>query len=233
MPDFVATLPARLWTQDCALCLGHAHDSLLCPGCTRAIEARMQACPRCALPLAAAVPACPACRNGRFAFDAALARFEYRFPLDRLVHRFKYGGDLALGRWLARSLAERVAAEPRPDLLVVPPLSAQRLRERGFNQALEVAREVGRCIRVPVDSHLLVRRRDTPAQARLGRRERQANLRDAFACARLVRGSHVAIVDDVLTTGATADALARALKGAGAASVAAWAIARAPDPSLP
>ena len=164
------------------------------------------------------------------AFDEAIARFEYRFPLDRLVQRFKYGGDLAIGRWLAERLAERVRDAARPDLLAVPPLAAARLRERGFNQALEIARTVGRRLRVPVDPRAIERRRDTPPQASLDRRARAANLRGAFACGVDVRGRHVAIVDDVLTTGATADAIARVLKAAGAERVSAWAVARAPDP---
>lgn len=215
------------------LCLASGEGSMICAACLRGLHVPVQACPHCALPLANGAPSCPACRRGRFAFDAAIARFEYRFPLDRLVHRFKYGGDLALGRWLARELARRAAPEPRPDLLVVPPLAGQRLRERGFNQALELARDIGRRMRLPTDAHLLVRQRETRSQARLGRRERQANLRDAFACTRAVPGMHTAIVDDVLTTGATADALARTLKGAGADRVVVWALARAPDPALP
>jgi ComF family protein len=174
-----------------------------------------------------------ACRAAHHAFDRAVARYEYRFPLDRLVQRFKYGGDLALGRWLAKGLAERVSREPRPHLLVVPPLSPARIRTRGFNQALEIARLVGRRIGVPVSREALVRRHDTPAQASLGRRERQANLRGAFACTRTLGGLDVAIVDDVLTTGATADAIAQVLKEAGAASVAVWAVARAPERAAP
>jgi ComF family protein len=233
MPAFRAPRGLRLWSQDCVLCLAHADRAPLCGACLCAIESRMAACPHCALPLATPAAACPACRRERFTFDAAVTRFEYRFPLDRLVHRFKYGGDLALGRWLARALAERVARECRPDLLAVPPLSSERLRERGFNQALELARVIGRCIHVRTDAHLLARRRNTAAQARLGRRERRENLRGAFRCTRPVDGLDVAIVDDVLTTGATADALAGVLKRAGARTVSVWAVARAPDPSLP
>ena len=206
---------------------------MLCDACAASVERGSGACPRCALPLAGRDAPCPACRATPFAFDRALARFEYRFPLDRLVQRFKYGGDLALGRWLAQELAAGVADGPRPRLLVVPPLSAARLRERGFNQALEIARIVGRRLGIEVSRDVLRRCRETPSQAALGRRARQANLRGAFACARALDRLDVAIVDDVLTTGATADAIARALKDAGAASVAVWAVARAPQPGPP
>ncbi len=149
--------------------------------------------------------------------------------MDRLVQRFKYGGDLALGRWLAQRLAERVDALPRPDVLVAPPLAPGRLRERGFNQAVELARTLGRELGVRQDIASLQRSRATVPQAGLGRRARQANLRGAFACRRSFAGLHVAIVDDVMTTGATAHTLARVLKAAGAARVSAWAVARAPD----
>lgn len=233
LPIFSPTRRVRLWTHDCVLCLRDCGESLLCAACAAELEDPSPACPRCALPLARAELPCPACRSAPHAFDRAVARYEYRFPLDRLVLRFKYGGDLALGRWLAQRLAERASREPRPDVLVVPPLSPARIRTRGFNQALEIARLVGRRIGVAVSREALVRRHDTPSQASLGRRERQANLRGAFACTRALGGLHVAIVDDVLTTGATADAIAQVLKEAGAASVAVWAVARAPEPALP
>jgi ComF family protein len=215
------------------LCLAAAREGMLCEACVSEISARAAACPRCALPLPSPQAGCAACRRQRLAFDRAIACFDYRFPLDRLVQRFKYAGDLALGRRLAQSLAQIAAPEPRPDLLVVPPLSPARLRGRGFNQALEIAREVGGRLRLPVAPELLVRRRDTPAQAGLGRRARRENLRGAFACTSALDGARVAIVDDVLTTGATADTIARVLKSAGAESVAVWALARAPDPSQP
>ena len=201
----------------------------MCVACEEALDACVNACERCASPLVSA-GRCSACRGRAFAFDAALARFGYRFPVDRLVLRYKYAGDLALGHWLAERLAERAASMPRPDLLIAPPLAASRLRDRGFNQAVEIARVVGRRLGVRVDAHAIVRRRETQPQARLDRRARQANLRGAFECVRDVEGSEVAIVDDVLTTGATADALARALKQAGAARVSVWAVARAPEP---
>jgi ComF family protein len=233
MPIFSATGFAGLWSEDCVLCLCAARAGMLCEACARDLSRKSAACPHCALSLPAAQGACAACRRQRFAFDRAIACFDYRFPLDRLVQRFKYAGDLALGRRLARSLAEIAAGEPRPDALVVPPLSPARLRARGFNQALEIAREVGRRLRVRVAPELLVRLRETPAQAGLGRRARRDNLRGAFACTQSLAGARVAIVDDVLTTGATADTIARVLKSAGAESVAVWALARAPDPSQP
>jgi ComF family protein len=228
VPLLSAFRPPRLWSQDCALCLEPAGERLVCPACEAGLAGIERPCPGCALPVPRS-GACTACRRHPYAFDAAVARFEYRFPLDRLVQRFKYAGDLALGRWLALRLAESVREQPRPDLLVAPPLAVPRLRERGFNQAVELARTLGRELGVRQDLTGLRRGRSTAPQAGLGRRARQANLRGAFACRHPYKGLHVAIVDDVMTTGATADLLARVLKSAGAARVSAWAVARAPD----
>jgi ComF family protein len=164
------------------------------------------------------------------AFDATVAAFEYRFPIDRLVQRFKFAGDLAIGCWLGQCLAQAVAAEDRPDILVASPIGRMRLRERGFNQALELSRAVGVAHRLPVDRGLVAKVRDTPAQQGLTRSERRANLRDAFRVRGAIAGAHVAIVDDVMTTGATCEAVSRALREAGARRVVAWVLARTPEP---
>ena len=191
--------------QDCALCGARSGRAVVCPSCASALP-RAQG-------------------DGR-----AIAAFEYRFPVDRLVQRFKFAGDLALGHWLALALASRVREEPRPDVLVAVPLSRARLRERGFNQSIEIARAVGRELGLPHERHAVRKMRETPAQQGLGRRARQANLRDAFRCDVSLAGRRVAIVDDVLTTGATARALSRVLNRAGAAQVFVWTVARAPRP---
>jgi ComF family protein len=186
-------------------------------------------CARCAVPLPAA-GTCGQCLRHAPHFDDALAAFEYRFPLDRLVQRFKYAGDLAIGKWLASRLAERVRGAARPDLIVAVPLTSARLRGRGFNQAVIVAKTVAREIDANHAVNALARLRDTEPQPGLTRAERRANLRDAFACALRFDGEHVALVDDVVTTGATADEIARVLKRAGAGRVSVWSVARTPDP---
>ena len=201
--------------QDCVLCGAASNDALVCPPC----DARL---PRCEEE--------PTAAPGAHAFDEAIAVFDYRFPVDRLVQRFKFSGDLAIGRWLGEQLAQRVRGLPAPALLVAPPQTASRLRERGFNQALELAKVVGRAGDTRVELSGLVKLRETVPQPSLGGHARRRNLRGAFACGLALEGLHVAIVDDVLTTGATADALARVLKAAGAARVSVWTAARAPHP---
>jgi len=123
-----------------------------------------------------------------------------------------------------------VQSLPRPDLIVAPPLTPASLRRRGFNQALEIAKVVGRAHGVRVSLDALVKARETEPQPSLGAEERRRNLRDAFSCRAEVRGLAVAIVDDVITTGGTALAIAQALRAAGALRVCAWSVARTPPP---
>ena len=220
---------AAAWSGPCVLCLAEAGSDRVCEACSRSLPRPGAACPRCALPLPAA-QACGSCLAHPPAFDATVAAFEYRFPIDRLVQRFKFAGDLAIGRWLGECLAQAVAIERRPDILVAAPIGRARLRERGFNQALELARAVARAHRLPIDPGLVAKVCDTPPQQGLTRSERRANLRDAFRVRGSISGAHIAIVDDVMTTGATAEAMARALRGAGAGRVVAWVLARTPEP---
>ena len=220
---------SEFFGQDCLLCAGASAESVVCRECAICLPILATACVCCAAPLPQP-GICGECQRHPRSFDAALAAFEYRFPVDRLVHRFKFAGDLAVGRWLALQLLERVRAESRPDLIVAPPLTPARLRERGFNQALEIGKVVGRRLGVRCAIGALAKIRDTAPQPGLSRRERRANLRRAFRCDHEFSGEHVALVDDVMTTGATADALARVLRAAGAGRVSVWAVARTPDP---
>jgi len=209
-------MQATWGAQDCVLCGAESESSLVC----RACDARL---PRCADEAASGLAV-------RAAFDEAFAAFDYRFPVDRLVQRFKFAGDLAVGGWLAAQLAQRARALPAPDWIVAPPLTRAGLRARGFNQALEVAKVVARATGARLDLAGVVKLRETAPQPSLGGRARRRNLRGALECRREFNGEHVAIVDDVLTTGATAQAMACALKAAGAGRVSVWAVALARGP---
>lgn len=216
--------------QDCALCGTASGDSVVCAQCEAALPRLSSCCAWCAAALAHA-GICGQCQRRAPAYDAAIAAFEYRFPVDRVIHRFKYSADLAMGRWLALELALRATEEARPELLVAPPLTAARLRERGFNQALEIARTVGKRLGLRCAIAALEKVRETAPQPGLTRSARRRNLRHAFRCRVRLSGEHVAIVDDVMTTGATAEAIATILKAAGAGRVSVWTVARTPDPA--
>lgn len=155
-----------------------------------------------------------------------MAAVAYRFPADALIQACKYGGDLIAARALGELLADAVGGEPAPDLIVPMPLHPNRLRERGFNQALEIARPVASRTGAPLSANACERVTDTPPQASLPWKEREKNIRGAFACAADLSGKRIALVDDVMTTGHTLNEAARILRRAGAARVECWVVAR-------
>jgi len=182
------------------------------------------------------VAVCGTCLGTPLPFDSTIACVDYGPPWDHLVTQFKFHGALDLGPVFARAIAAQVGsgAAPPPTLLLPVPLAAARLRERGYNQAWEVARRLARQIDARADAHLLLRIRDTAHQLALPPDERAGNVRGAFAIEPRrrseVAGQHIAIVDDVMTTGSTAAEIAGVLKQAGAAHVAVWVFARTPRP---
>lgn len=222
------SLLSRLWPSDCLLCLEPAGERLVCDNCERLLAPSGPRCSRCDLPLAVE-GWCGECLANPPAYDDVLSAFDYRFPIDRLVGRFKFSADLATGAYLGHALAMRAMPAPRPDLLVASPASAQRLRERGFNPALVLARTVGWELGIPVHGRALAKIRHTPPQAGLDRAARRRNLHGAFAVRECVDGLHVAVVDDVMTTGSTLFAIARELREAGASRVSGWVAARTPE----
>jgi ComF family protein len=212
----------------CALCGASTSNRLLCTDCDADLpHYRAPACPICALPTASG-QVCGACLQRHPAFDRTLAAFSYHFPVDRLLHAFKYSGDLALADVLAKPLAQRAADHPKPDLLIPMPLHPGRLRERGFNQSLEIAKLISRWLDIPLAADACRRTRDTPPQAGLKWKERRRNVRGAFACDLDLSGGKIAILDDVITTGATLNEICRILKARGASEVSAWVVARTP-----
>lgn len=215
-----------LVAQDCVLC-GAGSRRLVCAACEEALPRALASCARCALPLPL-TGICGQCVRRAPAFDAAAAAFDYRFPVDRLVRRYKYAGDLAVGRWLGERLAERVGPHETPALIVAPPSTRERLRARGFNPALEIAKVVARRVGASVALEGLVRTRETAPQPGLARNARRRNIEGAYATRLDLAGRDVVIVDDVMTTGATLEAAARVLKRAGAGRVTAWVAARTP-----
>ncbi len=212
--------------QDCFLCGAAGQREILCDGCEENLPRLPdERCPICSLPsLAGAI--CGRCVKKSPAFDDSVAAFDYGFPVDVLIQQFKYSQQLALGPWLADRLLERLSGIPLPEAALAMPLSHARLRERGFNQSLEIAKPVCRALGVALLPHACERIRDTESQTMLPWKERAKNVRGAFACHENFAGKHVAIIDDVMTSGASVNELAKTLKKSGAKRVSAWVIAR-------
>lgn len=213
--------------QDCRLC-AQAASAPICTGCDADLtRLPVAVCPNCALPSPSGAR-CGRCLAEPPAFDSTRAALEYVFPATRLIQAFKYGGAVGLAAPLAGFLeaALRTSGEPLPDLLLAMPLARQRLAERGYNQSLEIARVLAKRLGVQVDPRGVARSRHGPPQADLPLPERRRNVRGAFRTTRRFDGLDVAVVDDVMTTGATLDELAAALKKGGAARVRSWVVAR-------
>ena len=240
------SLPKRRgWPSLCAVCHGWGTQRV-CADCVMRFAVAVPRCTGCALQVPAGVARCGACLTDPLPFERSVAAVDYAYPWDSLISHFKFHGALDLAPALAHGLADAVdrsdaarridTASPLqpPSLLLPVPLSDARLRERGYNQAWELARRVARLLRCPADARLLLRVRDTPHQLAFPPAQRAGNVRAAFAVeprrSAELRGRSVALVDDVMTTGATAAEIARVLLQAGAAQVQVWAVARTPRP---
>ncbi len=224
-------LQYRLLPSTCLLCgADGAEPRDLCAGCLADLPRNVNPCPRCAVPLPINVSGlCNSCQAQPPLFDRAFAPFRYQPPLDALIKTLKFGGRLAnarlLGDLFATALIER--GGPWPDCIVPVPLHPQRLRERGFNQALELARTAARRLRIPLQPSLLQRIRYTQSQTQLDAHRRQTNPLGAFALGHSLPGTHIALIDDVMTTASTISECARVLHSAGAIRLEVWAISRA------
>lgn len=220
------SLLGALFGGRCFLCRGAAGSALLCTGCDGDLpRLAPERCPRCALP-AAGSRVCGRCLAGPPDYDATEAALAFAFPADVLVHALKYRGELALAPFLASLLLPRLGDAGGIDAIVPVPLSAARLRARGFNQALELARSLAAATGGALSPGWVERVTDTPALAGLALADRASSVRGAFRCPTPLAGATVAVVDDVMTSGATLDEMARTLKRAGAARVVNWVVAR-------
>ena len=220
-----AVLPAH-----CLLCGARGQRALsLCAACEGDMPRNPTCCTRCALPLEAPAPLCGRCLKHAPAWDAAWVPFRYAWPLAPLEARFKFGGDLAAGRTLALLWTASPPPSELPQAIIPVPLHRARLRQRGYNQALELAKPLARQLGLPLLRDALRRVHATGPQTDLSAIARRRNVRGAFSAhfaGALPR--HVAVLDDVFTTGATLGECVRVLKKAGVARVDVWALARAP-----
>lgn len=215
--------------ETCAVCgARHAPDGVCAP-CRAELPWNDVCCPGCAQPLPAAA-LCAACLKRPPSFDSAWTAFVHLDPVRRGIHRLKYAAAFDQGRLLGRLMAQRLSerAAPRPDVVVPVPLRRTRLYTRGYNQTLELASALKSVMRLDIDADAARLVRAPAEQIGQTAAQRRRNLRGAFRIERDLGGLHVALLDDVMTTGATLDALARAARKAGAAKIEAWALARAP-----
>lgn len=209
----------------------------VCRACQQSWRIDLPRCLRCALPWpdAARADACPACEARQPEFDRAITALDYLAPWSGLISRFKFQRASSLQGPFVRLMTEAIRQRPHQvDLILPVPLSAARLAERGYNQAWLLARGLGQAMHRPATDGALLRTRSTPRLMTLDSEDRLRAIHGAFqvnpAWAKRLRGRHVAVVDDVLTTGATLDEISRLLRRHGVAGVSAWVLARTPPP---
>lgn len=212
----------------CLLCLAAARDRSLCPACLGDLPWLDAACDGCGLPLADPdMPRCDACRLTPPPWQRLQALFRYEFPIDRLIAALKYHEHLLLADTFGGLLADRADPADLPDLLLPVPVHVHRLRQRGYNQTVLLMHQCAGQLGIPADCHGLRRVHDTAMQKLLDRDARRENLAGAFAWqGPSLQGRHVAVIDDVLTTGATLEAVTEVLLAAGAARVDGWLLSR-------
>lgn len=204
-----------LLPQNCLLCAAYSGKSLLCTACAADLpRLNLPACPICAHPSPQG-EICGQCLKHLPAFDATRAAFIYDFPLDALVKTLKYGGNLAVAEFLAGEMMD-AAPSSHPDLLVPMPLHPQRLKERGFNQSLEIARRLSQTWGIPLVTAGITRTRHNEPQASLPLAKRAANVRGIFTVSGDFKDKSILLVDDIMTSGASLNELAKMLKKAGA-----------------
>jgi ComF family protein len=219
-----------LFGGSCFLCRGPARD-ILCADCGLELpRLAPKRCPRCAL-ASPGNAVCGRCLVEAPRYDATVAALAYQFPADALIHALKFRGELALAPFLSHLLLPGVDRRIAVHLVIPVPLAGKRLRERGYNQALELARPLAAALDAPLDFGACERTRESPPQSDLPWAERARNVRGAFRCTRALHGASVAVVDDVMTTGATLDEIAGVLKAAGATRVVNYVVARTLPPN--
>ena len=213
------------------MCGAESAGDAVCEACARALPNRPpSACPRCGLP-GLDGGCCAACEREKPAYDATLALYDFVFPVDAMVHALKYRHRLSMASFFGAALAARAQDfGAQADLILPMPLHPRRLAERGFNQAVELARPLARVRGLPLGLAVVRKLRDIPAQAGLDREARLRNPRGVFECDMSLHGQRVIVVDDVMTTGATLGELARTLKRQGASWVGNLVVARTPAP---
>lgn len=223
-----------LYPASCILCgAPGAGDLDICAGCRRELPVNRLCCSRCAVPIAAAAgpgTICGKCLVRPPKFDLCIAPYRYQAPIDSLITGFKFQQKLSNGRLLSLLLLDflKRSAPVWPEIIIPVPLHRKRVTERGFNQALELARPISRHFSLPLELSSCIRKHPTAPQMNLEQSSRRQNIKGAFEIRGSIGFRHVALLDDVVTTGATASELAALLKKQGVERVDVWALARTP-----
>lgn len=211
----------------CLLCHRLTPQYGVCDPCSQHLPRLGPACPRCATPMTQA-QYCGRCLTNPPVRHATISVFRYDYPANKLITQFKFHHQLQLSRFLAQQFVQHLNSyqQPRPQQLIPIPLHPQRLRQRGYNQATELAKVISRHLHIPINQHSLIRIKATQPQSELAYKERKHNLDAAFYCPHRPNADHIALIDDVLTSGHTADAAATALLQQGIKTIELWTIAR-------
>lgn len=229
----LVSLAKWMLPPSCIVCAGRAAHRDLCHDCAVTLPWNLTCCARCALPLGVAATACGACATEPPPWTRAVAPLTYEFPVDSLLRQLKFSRRLAHAHVLGQLLAEWIACHDisRPDLLIPVPLHWRRLLRRQFNQAEEIALPVARQLSIAMNAGIVRRHRHTPQQSGLTASQRRHNLRNAFVVNGDISQAHVALIDDVMTTGSTMTGVTEVLLRAGATRVDVWTVARVATPA--
>ncbi len=228
--NWLQKLQNTLLPPRCLLCHAYSDTELdLCSSCYQDLPFQQRSCIRCALPIAAYERVCGSCQNLSPAYSRCISVFNYSPPLDFMIQQLKYFNKLPYAYLLGTLMSHTLKLDETatPELIIPIPLHPKRVAERGFNQALELARPISRLLDIPIDYRSCQRLRHTPKQAGLSARQRRENLTEVFTITENIEASHIALLDDVMTTGTTVELLAKELIDNGAGRVDVWVCARA------
>jgi ComF family protein len=219
-------LLAYLFKQNCTLCAAPTNSELsLCQDCIKdLVPAPHPSCPQCGLSTQGDI--CGKCIKQRPHYDATHALFTYSYPADAMLQHYKYNNALYLCQTFAQLLIDKIQ-DNDIDVIIAMPLHPSRIKERGFNQSLEVAKIIAKQCNISLDHTSCSRIKNTPPQASLPLKSRLKNMKNAFQCSQSFIGQHVVLIDDVMTTGSSLNELAKIIKKAGARKISCYVLARA------
>lgn len=218
-------LYSKLIPIQCRLCGAFCRGQVLCYDCIAELPQIEMACPRCALPTFSA-QLCGRCLSKPPEQHASMSLYKYQDPVDRLIADFKFKDKLYLSQFFAEQMVSKLNSRTLPELLIPIPLHPHRLKQRGYNQSFELAKSLSKYLTIPVSNNYLERIINTQSQSSMPFKQRKKNIQHAFRATDKQPPKHIALIDDVLTTGHTANAAAKTLKKVGVITIEVWTIAR-------